>query len=265
MSINTNTTEARSAIFSAAHAMTRRTIKPGDSYAVTFAAALKIAYAEYGKSAAELWTSYSDDEKYNALKAMAGYEYQRRDSRSMIRNGQLVPLANVFTWVNPANVADDLTSVAHQAYIKVIDYLADERRADWTLSRILSRAVIIAAQKISRAERRNPSALRHDNEGREFIDTQDQATAEPIAPDPYIAAAVLDSIERAAKDDKDRLIMKALAYGYTARQIAAALGMSHTAINKRIAGIKARYEANNAPDEYEPDTIAYRIRKRLQA
>ena len=204
-----------------AHAITRAAIQPGDDYRVTFAAALRIAYAEYAASAAAEWAAKTPEEQYNALLAMAWYEYGQRDARIDRRTGEALP--NVFTWVNPAAPADDIRAVAHEAYIRLIGYLDDPRRAELPLSRLMSRAVIISAQKISRAERRNPTAER--------------------APNPEAGAIIVDSIERASKDDIDRAIIAALAAGYSAREIGQRLGMSHTAINKRVRAIRDRYAA----------------------
>ena len=238
----------KSAIFTRAHALTRSTLEafPGASYAVTFAAALRIAYEEQRSSARAQWDAKTPEEQYNALLAMAWYEYGQRDARMDRRTGEALP--NVFTWVNPAAPADDIRAVAHEAYIRLIGYLGDPRRAELPLSRLMSRAVIISAQKISRAERRNPTGLKQrqnpndpDGEPLEYIDAQ-SPTAER-APNPEAASIIRDSISRAAKDDTDRAIMDALARGYSAREIAPRVGMSHTAVNKRIAKLRERYTA----------------------
>lgn len=247
-----------------AHEITRAALQPGDNYAVTFAAALRIAWAEASApTAAGEWTAMTGDEQYNALWRMTLHCYKRDNAAGEDAEGKL-QRAPVFTWVK---TEDDLRAVAHEAFIRVCALL-DSAEDGEELRRIIWKAVMRAARYIDRQERRNPSALRvvvdEDGNEREQIDTT-SPTAEHIAPDPYTAAAVLDSIERAAKDDKDRLIMKALAYGYTARQIAAAIGVSHTAINKRVASMRARYEENKKEDEYAADMIAYRIRKRLIA
>lgn len=238
----------KSAIFTRAHAITRAAIQPGDDYRVTFAAALRIAYEEARSSARAQWAAMTPEQQYNALLAMAWHEYGQRDARSMIRDGQPVQLPNVFTWIDPRNPAEDVRAVAHDAYIRLISYLDDPRRAELPLSRLLSRAVIMAAQKIDRAERRNPSGLRQrrndndpDGEPLEYIDAQ-SPTAERAA-NPETAAIIGDSISRAAKDDTDRTIMRALAAGYSAREIAQRIGMSHTAVNKRVRGLRERYAA----------------------
>ena len=236
----------KSAIFTRAHALTRAALQPGDDYRVTFAAALRIAYEEARNSARAQRDAKTPEEQYSALLAMAWYEYGQRDARIDRRTGEALP--NVFTWVNQAAPADDIRAVAHEAYIRLIGYLDDPRRAELPLSRLMSRAVIISAQKISRAERRNPTGLKQrqnpndpDGEPLEYIDAQ-SPTAER-APNPEAGAIIADSIERAAKDDIDRAIIAALAAGYSAREIGQRLGMSHTAINKRVRAIRERYAA----------------------
>lgn len=232
-------------IMTRAHELTRAALQPGDNYAVTFAAALRIAWEEASRpSAADEWTAMSGEEQYNALWRMTLHCYKRDQASGPDAEGK-TQRAPAFGWIKDA---DDLRAVAHEAYIRVIALL-DSTEDGEELRRILWKAVMRAARYIDRQERRNPSALRKivDDDGEELeeIDTT-SPTAERIAPDPYTAAAVLDSIDRAAKDAKDLAIMRALAAGYSARQIGDALGMSRTAINKRIAAFRARYDEQQA-------------------
>ena len=232
----------KSEIFARAHKMTRKTREtyPSADYRATFAAALKIAYQEETLTAAEIWNGYTDSEKMNALTALTFFEYGRRDARTTVKNGQRINLPNVFTWVH--DTAADLEQVANDAYIYLYNYL--DSREEWTLSTMLSRAVIQAAQYISRNERRNPTALKLDKKtGAEYIDASAEPIAEPIAPSPEAAAIIADSIERAAADELDALIIDGLKLGYSAREIAEPLRMSHTAVNKRIRRIRERYAA----------------------
>ena len=238
-------------IMTRAHELTRaaRAEYPAADYRATFAAALRIAWEEASApTAAGEWAAMTGDEQYNALWRMTLHCYKRDNASGEDAEGKM-QRAPVFGWIK---TEDDLRAVAHEAYIRVMALL-DSAEDGEELRRILWKSVMRAARYIDRQERRNPSALRvkldengdavTDAEGEKLlqIDTT-SPTAERIAPDPYTAAAVLDSIERAAKDDKDRIIMQALAAGYSARQIADVLGMSHTVINKRIAGFRARYE-----------------------
>lgn len=251
MKKNDSTARARAArVMARAHKIARRITSqhPGDSYAVNLAAALRLVWTEDGLSPREIFESWTSEDRYNYLMRMAGYEYKRDDARTIYRNGERVPAAPVFTWVNPQHLADDLRAVAHDAYIRLYDcYFDNPSKEDMSLQRMTSRAIIAAAQGISRAERRNASALRHtvNDDGAELdiLDISAKGTAEPIAPGPETAAILRDRIARAARDDKDRAIMAGLAKGYSAREIAYRLGMSHTAVNKRIAAIRDRYAA----------------------
>ena len=123
----------------------------------------------------------------------------------------------------------------------------DKYPEEENLGKLMKRAVLTAAQKIGRQERRNPSALRFikprddDHDPTAYIIDNAAPTAEPIAPDPYTYTATRETIERAAKDDTDRKIIAGLALGYSAREIAQALHLSHTAINKRIGHIRDKY------------------------
>lgn len=237
-----NNTARAAAIMSAAHEMTRKIRKqyPAADYRVTFAAALRIAWKETGKSAREIWTAYSGAEQAEYLQRMTAFEYKRRDARCT-KDGKRLP--NVFTWIDPAHIADDLQAVTNEAYIRVCAMLDDPRHEDKSLQRIISRAIIRAAEYISRAERRNATAkvTMIDDDGQELDAIDIYASVSAARPaDPDSAAILRDRIDRAAKDDKDRAIIRLLALEYSARQIADMLNMSHTAINKQISGIRSR-------------------------
>lgn len=192
------------------------------------------------KTARAEWIALSGEQQADYLIRMTYYEYKRRDARCA-KDGRKLP--NVFTWIDPAHVSDDLQAVANEAYIRVCTMLDDPRHADKSLQRIISRAIIRAAEYISRAERRNATAkvtvIDDDGQDLDVIDIYaGPAAARPA--DPESAAILRDRIDRAAKDDKDRAIIRLLALEYSARQIADMLDMSHTAINKRVAGIRSR-------------------------
>lgn len=234
-------------IMTSAHEIARKITAqhPGDCYAVNLAAALRLCWQEAGKSAAEIWSTYTAEDQYDALLQMARYEFNHDDARHIIRDGQIIPSAPLFAWVSKDHTADDLRAVAHEAFIRLYDVF--DRRPEWPLSRALSRAICAAAQAINRQERRNARAIRNtttdDGETLDAVDLAAGPRAERIAPGPEEAAIIRDSIRRAARDDKDRAIMGYLATGHSAREIADRLEMSHTAINKRIAAIRDRYAA----------------------
>lgn len=255
--MNTTTTRARIIarapyVMRRAHQMCRATIArfPGADYRATLAAALRIAWSEDGKRALDIWTAYSDEEKYNALLAMAGAQYRRRDARFMVKNGRLVHLPSVFEWVDKAAPLDDLRAVAHEAYIILADYLTDPARASWTLESALARSVIRAAEKTDRAERRNPKAARPgvDRDGNqiEIIQTS-SPTAEAIAPAPEAYAVLKDMLEHAAGNDPINIdIMMLTAAGYAGTAIAPVVGLAPRTVYKRLEAIRARYAEYNA-------------------
>lgn len=244
----------KSELFNRAHAQTRRireTYKAAD-YRITFSAALRNLYEEETRTAAEIWSGYTDEQKINALRGATGYEYRLRDARYIIRNGKMVMLDNVFSWVKDTA---ELEQVANDAYIYLINFF--DSKPEWPLGLMLSHAARRAAQYISRQERRNPSALKRDSKtGEDYIAADAEPTAEPIAPSPEAAAIIADSIERAAADDTDSDIITMLKMGYSAREIAEYIGMSHTAVNKRIHRIRERRAAASGealpPERVQP-------------
>ena len=233
--------KATTELFNKAHEATKKTLfaYPGADYRITFAAALKNAYQDETFSAFEIWNNYTDAEKVKALRGMTGYEYNIRDARSMVINGKIIPLTNVFSWVTDA--ARDLDIVANEACIYVLQFF--DTRPEWTLERILSRAVHQAAKFLNDNERRNPRALKRDKDGNDYIDIDAEPIAEPIAENPEKAAIFNDLLNRAARDDMDAYIIKAKAAGLATRDIAERLNVSHTAIVKRINKLYERFTA----------------------
>ena len=227
---------------------------PDADYHVTFAAALRDAWAE-PETAAEAWAALDGQQQIDALRRMTRYAMQRdqaeTDSRGHCRTG--IPeidrharfQRNRFAWVQGP---DDVDAICNGAWCRMHDYLTDPRRAGDSLRKLEYIAVVTEAQAISRNERRHASALRIDaptvgDDGsetrREWIDLQASALADRAA-DPYTRAVTLDRIDHAAADDIDRQIIRLLAMQYSARDIGDILGKSHTAINKRIAKIRQR-------------------------
>lgn len=225
---------------------------PGDSYAVNLAAALKIAWAEDGLSPREIFESWTESARYDYLMRMAGYEYKHDDARTIYRDGERVPTAPVFTWVNPQHLADDLRAVAHDAYIRLYDcYFDNPDKQHMSLQRMTSRAIIAAATNISRAEYRNASARRHtvndDGEELDVIDISARGTAEPIAPGPEAAAILRAAIAEAIGPDPiNKRIAAGFAYGLKGYEIAQLVGKSPAAIAQRHRAMIERWNAANA-------------------
>lgn len=236
-------------IMTRAHAMTRAALQPGDNYAVTLAAALRICWSDaLQPGALAEWQRMTGAEQHAALQRMTGYA-MRKDAAETDSRGEYRP--NRFAWVKDAN---DFAAIVADAWTRVSVAVVDPRYSADSLKRILYRAVCSAAQRINRAERRNASALHIDaytaedgtERRREYIELQAGAAAERIATDPYTAAAIRDSIERAAADHIDRVIIRMRGAGYTQAEIAARVKMSQQAVNKRIQAIKARYNGEDA-------------------
>lgn len=240
----TTTTISAAARMRLAHEMTRKTLRrfPEADYRVTFSAALRIVWREAGRSAAEIWASYSGEEQQRYLERMAWYEYGRRDAR-MLKDG--TPLPNAFTWVR--DPADDLRDVWTEAWIAVQRMVLDPRHEQKDLGRIVSAAIVRSAEKINRQQIRNGSALRteasEDGEKiREYIIDNAAPLAERAA-GPEAALIIRDAIERACADDLDRRIIRLLAEQYSQRRIAELVGLSNVAIHKRIKRLRERYAA----------------------
>ena len=230
-------------LMKSAHAETRRilTIYPDADYRTTFAAALRDLWAE-PETAAEAWAAKSGEEQIDALRVMTRYAMQRDQAETDHRGNYR---RNRFAWCSGL---DDVDSICNGAWCRMADYLTDPRRADQPLRHLEYIAVVTEAQSIERHERRHASALRIDapntsDDGsetrREWIDLKASALADRPT-DPYTRALTLDRIDHAAADDIDRHIIRLLAQQYSAREIADIIGMSHTAINKRIAKIRQR-------------------------
>lgn len=232
-------------IMTRAHAMTRATLAKETAldYRATFAAALSVAHAEHGKTAAEIWTGYTGDEQYTYLLKMAGYEYRMDGVRTNAKTGQ--PLL-VFDWLRDSglNVAEELRGVVHSAWIGVTDFFQQNPDTDRALGRIVSREITKAAARINRAEHRNARAIRtttdpETGEERSVIDTK--AGAEAARMDsPETAAVIADLIDRACKDETDRLIIADRIGGYTQSDTAALLDIGQRAVSKRLDGIRDR-------------------------
>lgn len=246
MNANTNTANTNTAeIMSRAHRMTRNIIRdyPLSDYRVTFAAALRICWREAGKTAAEIVAGMTGEEINQMLIGVTWHEYRIRDARCNRHTGKT--LQNVFRWVNDRHPADDLEGVAHEAYIRLAGYLIDPDRENQSLGHLASRAVQIAAQYIDRQERRNPRAIESyaTDDGEELDRIRMAPRTMETAPNPEARTIIRDMINRAAADDIDRDIIAGLAYGYTRREIAERIGISHTAVNKRVNKIRERYSA----------------------
>lgn len=245
-----------SIIFTRAHALTRAAIAEfaDADYRATFAAALRIAWADALNDPRAEWESMSGEEQYSALIRSVWYGVNR-DRAECDRMGN--PRPNYFEWVA---CEDDARACAHGGWLNMADALTRAEDAVTTgkrdsmppLRAIMMAACRNAARKTWRNEIKHNHALRteaiRDSDGneikREYI--KDAPTTEHIAPNPEYALILRDSIDRACADDMDMLIVNALADGYSMREIAERVGMSHPAISKRVKRIRERYRGEDA-------------------
>lgn len=208
-----------------------------------FALCLKEAHraAHAATAARREWENMSGEEQYTALQKMAWTVKHRAEA-----TGRGIDTE----WIR---TPDDAQTVAADAWPRVAPALTrNEQNAEpRPLAHILFAACTQAAHVISRAEYRHAANCCQitntaDADGDECtqtpLDYLPSVTAAPIS-SPEDIATTRAAIEAAAADNIDRAIIRALADGHTVRAIAAALGMSKSAVQRRIDKIRARYLA----------------------
>ena len=208
-----------------------------------FAICLKEAHraAHAATAARREWENMSGEEQYTALQKMAWTVKHRAEA-----TGRGIDTE----WIR---TPDDAQTVAADAWPRVAPALTrNEQNAEpRPLAHILFAACTQAAHVISRAEYRHAANCCQitntaDADGDECtqtpLDYLPSVTAAPIS-SPEDIATTRAAIEAAAADNIDRAIIRALADGHTVRAIAAAIGTSKSAIQRRIDRIRARYLA----------------------
>lgn len=206
-----------------------------------FALCLKEAHraAQAATAARREWENMSGEEQYTALIRMAWTVKHRAEATGRATE-----------WIR---TPDDAQTVAAEAWPRVAPALTRNEQSDEPrpLTHILFAACTQAAHVISRAEYRHAANCCQitntaDADGDECtqtpLDILPSVTAAPIS-SPEDAAIIRAAIEAAAADNIDRAIIRALADGHTVRAIAAAIGTSKSAIQRRIDKIRARYLA----------------------
>lgn len=208
-----------------------------------FALCLKAAHeaAKAATAARREWEAMGGEAQYTALVRMAWTVKHRAEATGRAADTE---------WIR---TPDDAQTVAAEAWPRVAPALTRNERADEPrpLSHILFAACTQSAHVISRAEYRHTAnccqlASTADADGDDYtqtpLDILPSVTADPVS-SPEDVATTRAAIEAAAADNIDRAIIRALATGRTVRAIAAALGMSKSAIQRRIDKIRARYLA----------------------
>lgn len=150
---------------------------------------------------------------------------------------------------------DDAQTVAADAWPRVLSALDrnDQREDPRPLWFILYAACTQAAHSISRAEIRHVSACisadaiaaatPDTNNGQSLLDIRSSCTAAPISGDPADGYSIRATLDTAAGDKDGRAIVAGIAAGYTVRELADQLGMSKSAVQRRIDKIRAAYLA----------------------
>lgn len=208
-----------------------------------FALCLKAAHeaARAAQSARREWENMSGEEQYTALIRMAWTVKHRAEATGRAADTE---------WIR---TPDDAQTVAAEAWPRVAPALTRNEQSDEPrpLSHILFAACTQSAHVISRAEYRHASNCCQitntaDADGDDYtqtpLDILPSVTAAPIS-SPEDIATTRAAIEAAAADNIGRAIIRALADGHTVRAIAAAIGTSKSAIQRRIDKIRARYLA----------------------
>ena len=208
-----------------------------------FAVCLKAAHeaAKAAKAARREWENMSGEEQYTALQKMAWTVKHRAEATGRAADTE---------WIR---TPDDAQTVAADAWPRVAPALTRNEQSDEPrpLSHILYAACTQAAHVISRAEYRHTAnccqlTSTADADGDDCtqtpLDYLPSVTAAPVS-NPEDIATTRAAIEAAAADNIDRAIIRALANGHTVRAIAAAIGTSKSAVQRRIDRIRARYLA----------------------
>lgn len=243
---NVNVTEAAAAVMDTARKMYRATVKddPTLRSRAQWAICLRQAWAEYGKSAAEIWDGMSGEAQREMLIRFCWYEYKHDAGRYNAKTGKNIP--PIFYWLDGKHfdeISDYLEEVANSAWCRIAETI-DSAEEEVPLARIASRAIKAEAAKLQRAELKHASALRtttdpETGEERSIIDTKAGAEAARIE-SPETGAVIADLIDRACKDETDRIVIADRIGGYTQTETAALLNIGQRAISKRLDGIRDR-------------------------
>lgn len=207
-----------------------------------FALCLKEAHkaAQTAANAHHEWETMSGERQYEALVKMAWRVRAR---------AEVTGRASDTVWMR---TQDDAHTVAAEAWSRVAPALDrnDQSEEPKILGKVLFAACSYAAHCIACQEYRHSASCYQlattDADGAEAdqtpLDYLPSVTASPMST-PEDSAIIRAAIEAAAADKTDRAIIAALAAGETVRAIADHIGMSKSAVQRRIDAIRARYRA----------------------
>lgn len=233
-----------------AHKMTRECLRafPSADYRATLSIALRYAWKdETALPAEEAWRAMSDDEKAEALRRMAWYR-RERSAAECNRAGEFRP--DHYSWISGP---DDIDMVVNGAFVRMVWGSVKgkkhvpallETAGETPLAIIMSNACDAEARAVWRETISKPHALRgrHDENGDYVQYVVDHAApiAEPIEPSPESYTITRDTIERACRDDVDRLIADLRAAGFTQGECAEAADIGRVAVTRRLQRLRDR-------------------------
>lgn len=270
--INTTSAASLSAVMLRAHDLTRAALAsaPADSrnYSATFSAALRMAWAETGTTSSASravdairreWDALTDAEKLALVRRQV-----RRAARDVIgysEGGTDESPAYSSYWERPAFCAltADLGDYENETFARVLSNWERQARHNAqraangckprTLKSYVKACAKQAVMSIYRAE------VKHGRAARDYIDAdgERQSIVETLcasADDTAREAVFSYALEqfRATRDAVDNSIIDGLCANRTTREIGDGLNMSHVAIVKRVAKLRAAMvEAGIAP------------------
>lgn len=210
-----------------------------------FALCLKEAHriANTAANARREWEQLTGAQQFEALTRMAWAVRKRAEA-----TGRGIDTE----WIR---TPDDAQTVAADAWPRVLSALDrnDQREDPRPLVFILYAACTQAAHSISRAEIRHVSACisadaiaaatPDTNNGQSLLDIRSSCTAAPISGDLEEGYSIRAALDTAAGDKDGRAIVAGIAAGYTVRELADQLGMSKSAVQRRMDKIRAAYLA----------------------
>ena len=231
-------------IMQQAHAETRAAIAaagmPGISYRATFALALRAAWIDarqQQRNAAEEWQALNGEQQAAWLIRQTWSSYNKRDARQR-PDGSEAP--NLFAWVDPRNVRDELQTVADDAWIIVTEDV--QRMPEKPLALIIAGAVSKAAYNINHRERKHANALRQTEDGEQIIDITADPRAERIAPAPEDALIAKEYLAELTNGDAlNAAILAAALQGYRQQEIASALHVAQQTVSYRLEKMREHY------------------------
>lgn len=176
------------------------------------------------------WAAMNGEVQFNALIAMTWTAKRRDDAAECGQKMQ---------WIK---TQDDAQTNAAEAWLEMEKEAAKATEQGQPLAIALFRAVMTAAQRIDRQERRATRALfiedltdEQNAARRDCIETADRPTE-----DTCMATVAHDELAKACRDQRDLVIVSALIVGLTVAESAVIAEISQPAASKRIQKIRQR-------------------------